>query len=68
MSAKDVDMSRQIAHVQMHVKWVIGQLKKFHILNSVIPISQIGLTYNIMIVVSGIINLIPSVVNQYLVF
>ena len=40
MSAKDVDMSRQIAYVQMHVEQVIGQLKKFCILNSVIPISS----------------------------
>ena len=33
MSAKDVDMSRQIAHVQIHVGRGIGQLKKFRILN-----------------------------------
>ena len=33
MSAKDVDMSRQIAHVQIHVERGIGQLKKFRILN-----------------------------------
>ena len=64
MSAKDVDMSRQIAHVQIHVEQVIGQLKKFHILNSVIPISQVDLTDDIMIVSSGIINLSPSDVNQ----
>ena len=63
MSAKDVDMSRQIAHVQIHVKQVIGQLKKFCILNSVIPISQVDLTDSIMIVISGIVNLSPSVVN-----
>ena len=63
MSAKDVDMSRQIAHVQIHVKQVIGQLKKFCILNLVIPISQVDLTDSIMIVISGIVNLSPSVVN-----
>ena len=28
MSAKDVDMSRKIAHVRIHVEQVIGQLKK----------------------------------------
>ena len=64
MSAKDVDMSRQIAHVRIHVKRVIGQLKKIRILNSVIPISQVDLADNIMIVISGIVNLSPSVVNQ----
>ena len=64
MSAKDVDMSRQIAHVRIHVKRVIGQLKKIRILNSVIPISQVDLADNIMTVISGIVNLSRSVVNQ----
>ena len=64
MSAKDVNMSRQIAHVWIHVERVIGQLKKILILNSVIPISQVDLTDTVMIVISGIVNLSPSVVNQ----
>ena len=64
MSAKDVDMSRLIAHVRIHAKQVIGQLKNFRILNSVIPISQVDSPDDIMIVISGIVNLGPSVVNQ----
>ena len=64
MFAKDIDMFRQIAHVSIHVERVIGQFKKFLILNSVIPISQVDLTDNIMRVISGIVNLSPSVVNQ----
>ena len=32
MTARDVDISRQIAHFRMHVERVIGQLKKFKIL------------------------------------
>ena len=65
MSEKDGDMSRQIAHVQIHVEQIIGQLKKFCILNSVIPIyiCQVGLT-DIMIRSSGIVNLSPSIMNQ----
>ena len=58
MSAKDVDMSRQIAHVRIHVQRAI------RILNSVILISLADLTDDIMIVISGIVNLSPSVVNQ----
>ena len=57
-------MWRQIAHVGIHVERVIGQLKIFFIPNSVIPISQADLTDDIMIAISGIVNLSPSVVNQ----
>ena len=64
LSAKDVDRARQIAHVRIHFERVIDQLKRFRILNSVIPISQVDLTDNIMIVISGIVNLSQSVVNQ----
>ena len=42
----------------------MGQSKKFRILTSVIPISQADLTDDIMIVISGIVNLNPSVMNQ----
>ena len=68
MSAKDVDMSRQIVHVRIHVEPAIGQLKKFRILNSVIPNSQVNLTDDIMVIISGILDLSPSVANQWLVF
>ena len=43
MQAKDVDESRKIAHVRIHVERVIGPLKKFKILNSTIPITQADL-------------------------
>ena len=43
MQAKDVDGSRKIAHVRIHVERVIGPLKKFKILNSTIPITQADL-------------------------
>ena len=64
MSAKDVDITRQIAHVRTHVERVTGQLKKFRILNSVTPTSQVDLTDDIIIVISGIVNFSSSVVNQ----
>ena len=68
VSAKDVDISRQITHVRIHVEQVIGQLKKIRILNSVIPIYQVDLTDDIMILISSLVNLSPIVVNQQLVF
>ena len=64
MTAKDIDISRQIAHVRIHVERVIGRLKKFKILNTTIPIAQVDLTDNVMVTIAGIINLNASVVNK----
>ena len=64
MTAKDIDISRQIAHARFHVERVIGRLKKFKILNTTIPIAQVDLTDNIMVTIAGIINLNASVVNK----
>ena len=64
MPAKDVDESRKIAHVRIHVERVIGRLKTFKILNSTIPISQVDLLNDVMIVVSALVNLNKSVVSK----
>ena len=42
---------------------LLANQKKFHILNSVIPISQFDLTDDIMIVISGMVDLSPSAMN-----
>ena len=57
MTAKDIDISIQIAYVRIHVERVIGYLEKFTILNNAIPINQVDLTDNIMVSISGIISL-----------
>ena len=64
MTAKDVNISRQIAHVRIHVERVIGCLKKFKVLNTTIPITQVDFTDNVMVSIAGIINLNSSVVNK----
>ena len=64
MTAKDIDISRQIAHVRIHVERVIGRLKKFKILNTTIPIAQLNLTDNIMVTIAGIISLNASFVKK----
>ena len=63
MIPKDTDISRQIAHVRIHVEHVIDHLQKFKILNTTISITQVDLTDN-MVSVAGIINLNVSVVNK----
>ena len=57
LTATDVDISGQIAHVREHVERVIGQLKKSKILGSVIPICTVDLPDETMISVCGLINL-----------
>ena len=63
MIPKDTDISRQIAHVRIHVEHVIDHLQKFKILNTTISITQVDLTDN-MVSIAGIINLNVSVVNK----
>ena len=63
MTAKDIDIFRQIANARIHVERVIGRLKKFKILSTTIPIAQVDLT-DIMVTIAGIISLNASVVNR----
>ena len=60
LSAKEVDESRQLARVRIHVEMVIGRLKNFRILNTVVPISQIDLLDHVMVVICAATNLIKQ--------
>lgn len=64
LSAQEVDESRQLAHVRIHVERVIGWLKDYRILQTIIPISQVDLIDDVMTVVCGAINLNKSVVSR----
>ena len=65
LPATDVQTCRQLSNVRIHVERVIGQLKKFRILQSTIPISQVDLLNDVMVVVAAIVNLNKSVVRMY---
>ena len=45
LTARDVDLSPEIAHVRIHVERVIGQLNKFKILESVLSCSHFLYVY-----------------------
>ncbi len=64
LSGKEVHESRQLSNVRIHVERVIGQLKKIRILQSTVPISQVDLLDNVMIVISALVNLNKSVVRK----
>ena len=66
MTAKDIDISRQIALVGIRVERAIGRLEKFTILNNTIPIAQVDLTNSIMVSIGGIIDMNASVVKKSL--
>lgn len=64
LSACEVDTSRQLSHVRIHVERVIGRIKKFHILQTTIPITQVVMLDHVMIVCSALANLNRSVVRK----
>ena len=62
LSAANVDTSRQISNIRIHVERVIGAIKKFRILQNTIPLLLVDLLDDIMVIICGITNLNPSVV------
>jgi len=64
LPACEVDLSRQLSHVRIHVERVISRWKSFKILHSVIPISQVSLLDDMVIVCGALTNLCKSVVPR----
>jgi hypothetical protein len=64
MSANEVDTSRQLSRVRIHVERVIGRWKNYKILTTVMPIAQADLLDDIVVVCAALTNLCASVVNK----
>ena len=64
MSGKEVDNSRKISNVRIHVERVTGRIRKFRILQSTIPILQVHILDNVMSVIAALININNSVVSN----
>nr|XP_012564792.2 uncharacterized protein LOC105849050 [Hydra vulgaris] len=62
MSSAEVNESRQIAHVRIHVERVIGRLRKFRILQNIIPLTQVDLLDDVMVIITSLVNINSSVV------
>ncbi|XP_065640083.1 uncharacterized protein LOC136072707 [Hydra vulgaris] len=63
LSGWEVDTSRQISNVRIHVERVIGQIKKFRIIHMTVPITQVDLLDDIMFIICALVNLNMSVVT-----
>ena len=64
MSGKEVDNSRKISYVRIHVERAIGRIPKFRILQSTKPILQVHLLDNVMPVTAALVNINSSVVSN----
>ena len=62
LSAMEVHSSRQLARARIHIERVIGQLKTIRMLQSIVPITQVDLLDDIVIICSVIVNLSKSIV------
>ena len=64
MSGKEVGASRKISNVRIHVERVIGRLRKFRILQSTLPITQVKFLDHVMIIISALVNINNSVISK----
>ena len=62
LSGDEVDASRQLSSVQIHLECVIGRIKKFRLLQTILPLTQVDILDDIMVIVCGLVYINNSVV------
>ena len=62
-SPQEVGTSRQLSNVRIHVERIIGRVKQFRILQTTVPIRQIDLLDDIMVVISALVNLNKGIIK-----
>ena len=56
LSGGEVDTSRQLSSVWIHVEHVIGRIKKFRLLQTMLPLTQADQLDDIMVIACGLVN------------
>ena len=59
----EVDWDRYIARVRIHIERVIGRMRKFNLINTRIPLTQVDLLDEIMLCIAGLVNINKRIVN-----
>ena len=63
LSMKDVEQSRRLARVRVHVERMMERLKNFRILAGILPLSLVPHADNILMISSAISNLQPRLIK-----
>ena len=64
LPGEEVDHDRKLSNVRIHVERVIGRMKTFCYIQQTVPLLQVPILDECMIVISSIVNLNQSVVNE----
>ena len=63
MSTKDVETTKHVANLRIHVERAINRMKWYRILKGIVPITLMPCFDDILIVCGGVCNLLPPLVS-----
>jgi hypothetical protein len=62
LSAMEVHKSKCLSNVRIHVERVIEKMRNYLILQSTIPVNQVCLLDDIVVIIAALTNILPSAV------